>query len=111
MNPILIIATLTILFTATLGLVLRQLWVKISLVSYEPGLALIDDYRASSAQKPFDAVRWAQRNNWLLEGQPDDRRPVNGSVRESNGSASVRRSFARHSHQVSYKEWSKQRHD
>jgi len=58
-----------------------------------------------------DAVYWAQLNEWRLEGQSDDRRPMNGSVSGSSGSAGAHRSVARLSHQTMYKEWSKERHD
>ena len=59
----------------------------------------------------FDPRRWALLNPWLLEGQPDDRRPMNGSVTDSGGTASVQRSFARRSHQAMFKKWSQARHD
>jgi hypothetical protein len=35
----------------------------------------------SQAQTEFDSVRWALLNPWLLEGQADDRTPMNGSVK------------------------------
>jgi len=63
------------------------------------------------AQSEFDSVRWAQQNEWLLEGQADDRTPMNGSVKDSGGPPSVQRSFARRSHQVMFKKWSQTRHD
>jgi hypothetical protein len=63
------------------------------------------------AQSEFDPVRWAQLNPWLSEGQADDRTPMNGSVKDSGGPPSVQRSFARRSHQVMFKTWSRARHD
>ena len=65
----------------------------------------------SPVQKEFDSVRWRQLNQWLLEGQPDDRIPMNGSVKDSGGAPSVQRSFARRSHQAMFKKWSQTRHD
>ena len=50
-------------------------------------------------------------SEWRVENQGDDRRPMIGSVAESIGSPSARRSSARRSHQANYKEWSQQRHD
>ena len=64
-----------------------------------------------STQAEFEPIRWAQLNPWLSEGQPDDRTPMNGSVKDSGGTPSVQRSFARRSHQVMYKKWSQARHD
>jgi len=65
----------------------------------------------SPKQAKFDPIRWAQLNPWLSEGHPDDRRPMNGSVKESGGMPSVQRSFARRSHQAMFKKWSQARHD
>ena len=65
----------------------------------------------SPAQTEFDSARWAQLNPWLLEGQADDRTPMNGSVKDSGGPPSVQRSFARRSHQARFKKWSQTRRD
>ena len=65
----------------------------------------------SPTQSEFDPIRWAQLNPWLSEGQPDDRTPLNGSVKDSGGLPSVRRAFARRSHQAMFKKWSQARHD
>ncbi|HXQ35596.1 MAG TPA: hypothetical protein VN843_16385 [Anaerolineales bacterium] len=65
----------------------------------------------SPAPSEFDSVRWAQLNQWLLEGQADDRIPMNGSVKDSGGTPSRQRSFARKSHQAMFKKWSQARHD
>lgn len=59
----------------------------------------------------FDAVRWAQLNPWLSEGQEDDRSPMRGTDGVSSGSLSARRSSTRRTHQVMYKKWSQARHD
>jgi hypothetical protein len=63
------------------------------------------------ARAPFDPARWAVANPWLVEGQADDRTPVNGSVVSSAGSESAQRALARLSHQLMFKKWSKDRRD
>ena len=65
----------------------------------------------SPIQTEFDPIRWALLNPWLSEGQPDDRTPMNGSVKDSGGPPSVQRSFARRSHQTMFKKWSQARRD
>jgi len=64
----------------------------------------------SSTRKEFDPVRWAQLNPWL-SGQADDRIPMNGAVKDSGGTSSPQRAFARRSHQSMFKKWSQARHD
>jgi hypothetical protein len=59
----------------------------------------------------FDPIRWALLNPWLSEGQPDDRTPMNGSVKDSGGPPSVQRSFARRRHQAMFKKWSQARRE
>ena len=59
----------------------------------------------SPIQTEFDPIRWALLNPWLSEGQPDDRTPMNGSVKDSGGPPTVQRSFARRSHQTMFKKW------
>jgi hypothetical protein len=59
----------------------------------------------------FDPIRWAQLNPWLSEGQPDDRMPMNGCVKDGGGTPSVQRSFARRTHQAMFKKWSQARRD
>jgi hypothetical protein len=61
--------------------------------------------------RPFDPIKWARDNPWLVEGQPDDRLPVNGAVTASGGTAAEQRSFARSTHQAMFKKWSQARHD
>ena len=65
----------------------------------------------SQAQTEFDSVGWTRLDQWLLEGQADDRIPMNGSVKESGGPPSAQRAFARRSHQAMFKKWSQARHD
>ena len=57
----------------------------------------------------FDINRWAFLNAWQVNPQADDRRPMLGGVTEGAGPASVRRSVSRRSHQLMFKEWSKNR--
>ena len=59
----------------------------------------------------FDSEDWARQRPGLLEGQADDRTPMDGSAVAGGGSPSERRSTARRAHQVKFKEWSKARHD
>jgi hypothetical protein len=66
---------------------------------------------SSTAQSKSDSMRWAQLNPWLSEGQADDRTPMDGSVKDSGGTPSVQRSFARRAHQAMFKKWSQARHD
>ena len=65
----------------------------------------------NSPAQEFDPIGWALLNPWLSEGQPDDRTPMNGSVKEIGGTPSVQRSFARRSHQAMFKKWSQARRD
>ena len=64
-----------------------------------------------SAYSSLEATHWAFINEWPSEGQSDDRLPMIGLVANSGGTASARRAFARRSHQLNYKEWSRDRHD
>ncbi|MCM3870483.1 MAG: hypothetical protein ND895_07320 [Pyrinomonadaceae bacterium] len=63
------------------------------------------------ATVPFSAVQWAQLNPWLSEGQSDDRRPMDGSVADSERTSSGQRTLARESHQLKFKKWSQARRD
>ena len=65
----------------------------------------------SPIQVEFDPIGWARLNPWLSEGQPDDRTPMNGSVKDSGATPSVQRSFARRRHQAMFKKWSQARRD
>ena len=69
------------------------------------------DLTKSTTAEPFDITRWGQLYPWLKEGQADDRMPLQGSAGDGSGSLSVRRSNARRTHQLMYKEWSQARHD
>jgi hypothetical protein len=59
----------------------------------------------SDSATRLKAAHWLFINGWQVEAQADDRRPMLGS------SKSGRRSITRHTHQLRYKEWSKERHD
>lgn len=63
------------------------------------------------APAQFDADRWALANPWLVEGQPDDRLPMDRAVRDIGVTPSEQRSFARRTHQSMFKKWSQARHD
>ena len=62
------------------------------------------------ALSAVEARRWARANPWLVK-QPDDRTPMDGSVRDSGQTPSGQRSFARRTHQLMFKKWSQERHD
>jgi hypothetical protein len=66
--------------------------------------------RTLPALAPFDPRRWALANPWLVT-QPDDRTPMDGSVRDSGQTPSGQRSFARRTHQLMFKKWSQERQD
>ncbi len=57
----------------------------------------------------FDVNRWVFLNAWQVNPQADDRRPMLGGVTKGAGPPSVRRSVSRRSHQLMFKEWSKNR--
>ena len=63
------------------------------------------------APVPFDGAHWALASPWLSEGQPDDRIPMDGSVKDSGETPSGKRAFARRTHQLMFKKWSQARHD
>jgi hypothetical protein len=58
-----------------------------------------------------DATRWAFINQWQVNDQADDRRPMDGGATSASASPPVRRSIARRKHQLMFKEWSRERHD
>ena len=76
----------------------------------EPSLSSNSDKAAGNAP-PFDATKWALNNPWLVEGQADDRNPMNGAVAVTSGTPAEQRSFARRTHQEMFKKWSQARHD
>lgn len=74
-------------------------------------MQIANDEPDSRTQAEFDPMRWAQLYPTLSEGQADDRIPMNGTVKDTGGTPSVRRASARRAHQVMFKEWSQARHD
>ena len=102
------------------GLMFRSLgryqkikWSKVELTPTGPLLTALggNAFINQRPRLPLAPKRRAIANAWLSEGQADDRIPMNRSVKDSGGPASVQRSFARKSHQVRFKEWSQARHD
>ena len=66
--------------------------------------------RLDRAPSPAETAHYPFMNERQLEGQRDDRRPMNGvvaAIRESGPSSA--RAFARRSHQLMYKKWSQER--
>jgi hypothetical protein len=59
----------------------------------------------------LEASHWNFINNWQVEDQADDRGLTLGAVAARAGSTPEQRSFARRSHQRSFKTWSQARHD
>lgn len=59
----------------------------------------------------LEASHWNFINDWQVEDQADDRGLTLGAVAARSGSDAGHRSFARRSHQRSFKTWSQARHD
>jgi hypothetical protein len=90
----------------------RNKWSRVTMAPIGPLPGISESLSINSpARARFDSMRWALANTWLSEGQPDDRRPMNGSVTDSSGTPSAHRAFARRSHQLMFKKWSQARHD
>jgi hypothetical protein len=65
---------------------------------------------SARAPSPAESAHYPFMNERQLEGQRDDRQPMNGvvaAIRESGTSSA--RAFARRSHQLMYKKWSQER--
>jgi len=89
----------------------KNKWSKVVMTPTGPLLNAISPRPSNSTtQAPFNAERWALANPWLVM-QPDDRTPMDGSVRDIGGTPSEQRSFARRTHQLMFKKWSQERHD
>ena len=89
----------------------KNKWSKVVMTPTGPLLGpLAADRAKSPALVPFNAERWALANPWLVK-QPDDRTPMDGSVRDIGRTPSEQRSFARRTHQLMFKKWSQERHD
>lgn len=88
-------------------------WSKVELTPTGPPLSALggNPFLNQGPQLLFDAKRWALANPWLIEGQADDRTPMDGSVTDSGETPSGQRAFARRTHQLMFKKWSQARHD
>jgi len=91
----------------------KSKWSKVAMTPTGPLLTALgaNPFTNPPTSVPFDPIRWALANPWLAEGEPDDRTPMDGSVRDIGGTSSEQRAFARRTHQVMFKEWSQARHD
>lgn len=94
----------------------KNKWSKVVLTPTGPLLTTLGGnlFMNLPASVPLVAERWAltkAANAWLLEGQADDRRPMDGSVADSGETSSGQRAFARQTHQLMFKKWSQARHD
>lgn len=86
-------------------------WSKVVMTPTGPLLTPLAVNRATSpAWAPLNTRRWGLGNSRLVK-QPDDRTPMDGSVRDSGQTLSGQRSFARRTHQLMFKKWSQERHD
>jgi hypothetical protein len=88
-------------------------WSKVQLTPTGPLLTALggNPFINAPALAPFDPERWAFANAWLVEGQADDRMPMDGSVTDSGETPSGQRAFSRRTHQLMFKKWSQARHD
>jgi hypothetical protein len=92
----------------------RSKWLKVPIAPvFEPPFTAIIHNPSTNppTSVPFDPLRWALANPWLPEGQPDDRIPMDGSVRDIGGTPSEQRAFARRTHQAMFKKWSQASRD
>ena len=95
------------------GLHEKMKWSKVKLIPTGPLPAALGGnlFANPPAPVPFERERWALANRRLSEGQPDDRTPMDGSVKDSGETSSGQRAFARRTHQSMFKKWSRTRHD
>ena len=79
----------------------------------QPAKSIVPVYANARVPVPsaLEASHWNFINNWQVEDQADDRGLTLGAVAARAGSNPERRSFARRSHQRSFKTWSQARHD
>jgi hypothetical protein len=81
----------------------------------QPAESLVPVYANANARvgapSALEVSHWNFINNWQVEDQADDRGLTLGAVTAGAGSSPERRSFARRSHQRSFKTWSQARHD
>ena len=103
----------SILMFRFFGLHEKMKWSRVKLAPAGPLLGALggNPFINSPAPVPFGRERWALADSWLSEGQPDDRIPMDGSVKDSGEASSGQRAFARRTHQLMFKKWSQERHD
>ena len=91
----------------------KNKWSKVAMTPTGPLLASLGANPSTNlpTSAPFDPLRWARANPWLAEGQPDDRSPIDGSVKDLAGTPSEQRALARRTHRVMFKKWSQAGHD
>jgi hypothetical protein len=110
MKIILLITLLESLAIAA-WLVLRHFRIEYSSRPVAAMIPLVTTHITTSALPSRDASRRHFINGWNVAAQEDDRRLTLGRVVDRAGSAPALRSFARRSHQRSFKTWSQERHD
>ena len=108
---IILLITLLEILAITSWLVLRHILIQHSRKPVAALMPLVNTLSTISALPSPEASRWHFINGWNVEAQADDRRLMLGTVVERAGSAPALRSFARRSHQRSFKTWSQERHD
>ncbi|MEP6719254.1 MAG: hypothetical protein ABJB21_08920 [bacterium] len=108
---IILLITLLESLAITLWLVLRHFRIEHSRIRAATIIPVLNTGMTTSPLSSPEASRWHFINGWNVEAQSDDRRLTLGRVVERAGSAPALRSFARRSHQRSFKTWSQDRHD
>lgn len=110
MKIVLLITVVEILAVAS-WLILLRFRNEYSKVQPAESLIPVRANATSRPSAPSDVSHWNFINNWQVEDQSDDRGLTLGAVAAGAGSKPERRSFARRSHQRSFKTWSQARHD
>jgi hypothetical protein len=95
------------------GLHEKMKWSKVKLTPAGPLVAALGGNPFINSPTPvsFDCEHSALANPWLSEGRSDDRIPMDGSVKASGETSSGQRAFARRTHQLMFKKWSRTRHE
>src|SRR6266516_4226564 len=108
---------LTLFETLALTLWMAQLWhartrhAKAAPVVLQPSSSSRLNNVLSPRVSSRAAAHWTSTSDWQVEPQADDRILMDGAVASNAGSPSARRAFARRSHQINYKAWSRARRD
>ncbi len=108
---IILLITLLEILAITTWLVLRHFRIEYSRMPAAAIIPVLNPGMLTSALSAPEESRWHFINGWNVEAQADDRRLTLGRVVERAGSAAALRSFARRSHQRSFKSWSQERHN